>query len=507
MLCISCGPLAAQTAAVEEPLSAIDWLSSVVREPPAPVRPAPTYKTKDIATSASVTAITTTALGGIKLDAVGLLPRSKTGLPMDFWIRSSAKDLAAQLARLRTDLPPPLQRFLTTLLLAELPAPADSTDGAELFLARVDTFLALGALDQAQALLQRAGPTRPELFGRWFDLSLLNGSEEPACHSMLQTPSIAPTYPARIFCLARAGDWDAAALTLGTAETLGVISAKEDALLARFLDPDLFEGEPFLPIPDRITPLAFSMHAAIGEPLGLGGLPHAFAYADLSQTSGWKTRISAAERLARTGAVRPEQLFALYGERSPAASGGVWDRVDAVQAFEAALNAGDPNAISVQLPKAARAMRSAGLEHVFGRAYGAKLLKYPLTGDGAIQALRAGLFSDEYEVTAKSKQPDGAPAIWKAAATGQFDGLTSTDPLEAAIIAGFTATEPPALFKPLLDQRRLGEAVLQVMSLMADGPRTDPVDIEQGLALLKHLELGDVARQTALHLLLTRSRR
>lgn len=510
-LCLGCaaplGHASAQTAALEEPLSAIEWLSDVVRKVPAPTPPRPEFKTKDVATSASVSAVTTTPLGRIKLDAVGLLPRSKTGLPIDFWSRSSAKDLAAQLAELRTDLPPPLLRFLTTMLLAELPAPADSADGAELFLARVDKFLELGALDQAQALIRRAGPTRPELFGRWFDVSLLIGNEGPACRAMLQTPSIAPTYPARIFCLARAGDWDAAALTLGTAETLGVISAREDALLARFLDPELFEGEPFLPIPDRITPLSFRMHEAIGEPLSLGGLPNAFAYSDLSDSSGWKTRIAAAERLARTGAVRPEQLFALYSERSPAASGGVWDRVKAIQTFEATLNDGEPAAISKSLPVATRAMRSAGLEHAFGQAYGARLLKYPLIGQGAVEAVRAGLMSDEYEVTAQSQLPPDTPAIWRAAATDQFDAIRSADPLESAIIAGFTATEPPAGYQALLAQRRMGEAVLQAMQLMADGPRADLADIERGLALFKHLALHDVARQTALHILLTRSRR
>lgn len=500
-------PAAAQTAALDEPLSAIDWLSDVVRNVPNQQPARPQFKTKDIATSAAVSAITTTPLGRIKLDAVGLLPRASTGLPADFWSRSSAKDLAAQLAGLRTDLPPPLLQFLSKLLLAELPAPADSADGAELFLSRVDKFLELGALDQAQALIRRAGPTRPELFGRWFDISLLSNAEDPACRSMLQTPSIAPTYPARIFCLARAGDWDAAALTLGTAETLGVINPKDEALLARFLDPELFEGEPFLPVPDRITPLSFRMHEAIGEPLGLGGLPNAFAYADLSDTAGWKTRIAAAERLARTGAVRPEQLFALYTERSPAASGGIWDRVDAIQNFEAALNSGEPATISTTLPTAIRAMRSAGLEYAFGQAYGASLLKYPLTGDGAFEAVRAGLMSKEYEVTAQSKLPPDTPAIWRAVATDQFDGIRSADPLEAAIIAGFTATEPPATFDALLKQRRLGEAVLEAMELMADGPRADLADIEHGVALLKHLALNDVARQTALHMLLSRSRR
>ncbi len=499
-----CAPFAAVAQDTDRPLSAIDWLSDVVREVPKPIITQPKPKTDDVATSASVVTVTTTPLGQIKLDSVGILPRSTTGLPVDFWSTSSAKELARQLRDLRSDLPPPLSEFLTVMMLAELPPPADSTGGAELFLARVDKLLEMGALDQAQALLARAGPTRPAVFGRWFDVSLLIGQEAQACRSMLQNPAIAPTYPARIFCLARAGDWDAAALTLGTGGTLGVISKKEDDLLARFLDPDLFEGEPLLPIPDRITPLMFKMHEAIGEPLSLGGLPHAFAYADLAETRGWKARISAAERLARTNAILPDQLFALYTERTQAASGGVWDRVEAIQAFETALEAKDPNGISAHLPKAMRAMRSVSLEHAFSRHYGAQLNKYPLTPAATFEAARAGLMSKDYEATANAEPQETIPTLWRSVATGQLETSVSDDPLEAAIIAGLTTSEPIPQIASLLEKRRLGEAVLAALELMADGPRSDPSDVEHGLSVLSHLGLEDVARQTALHMLLTR---
>ncbi len=445
-------------------------------------------------------------LGQLKLDAVGLLPRTSTGLPADFWAHSSVKDVVPALRDLRGDLPPPLAQFLTTLLLAELPAPADSTDGAEMFLARVDKFLELGALDQAQALLARAGPARPEVFGRWFDVSLLTGQEDQACVMMLQTPSIAPTYPARILCLARTGDWDAAALTLNTGKALGVISEKEDALLARFLDPELFEGEPFLPVPERITPLYFRMHEAIGEPLSLGGLPHAFAYRGLSETNGWKARLSAAERLVRTGAIAPDTLFSLYSERSPAASGGVWDRARAIQDFEAALSSADPSRIAATLTPAMRAMRSAGLDHAFAQSYGPKLIEAELVDNTASSAARAAFMSKDYEKAANSSLANAAPPLWSAVAKGQLGEQNSEDALEAAIIAGFNADELPAAFSELLDERRLGEVALQALALLADGPRTDPADVERGLAALSVLGLDDVARQTALHMLLTRPR-
>lgn len=497
---------AAQAQSDAAPLSAIDWLSDVVSGEAAALPKRAQGGSDDVATSASASQVTTMALGQLKLDAVGLLSRETTGLPADFWMRSSVKDLVPTLRNMRSDLPPPLSQFLTTLLLAELPAPVDSSAGAEMFLARVDKFLDLGALDQAQALLARAGPTRPEVFGRWFDVSLLTGQEDAACASMRQTPAVAPTYQARILCLARTGDWDAAVLTLNTGKTLGVISDKEDALLARFLDPELAEGAPFLPVPDRITPLNYRMHEAIGEPLSLGGLPQAFAYRGLSPTNGWKARLSAAERLARTGAVSPDMLFSLYTERRPAASGGVWDRARAIQDMDAALVSAEPDKIGEALPRAMRAMRSAGLEHAFAQSYGRKLLDLSLTGEAQTAAARAAFMSKDYELAANGPLSAGVPELWSAVAKGQLDGRSSEDALEAAIISGFNAKAPPAEFVPLIDDRRLGEAALKAIALLADGPRSDPADIEHGLATLNLLGFSDVARQTALHMLLSRPR-
>ena len=73
-------------------------------------------------------------------------------------------------------------------------------------------------------------------------MALLTGEEDTACNVLKTAPGLAPTLMTRVFCLARAGDWNAAALTLRTAEALGNTDATEDLLLSRFLDPDLFEG-------------------------------------------------------------------------------------------------------------------------------------------------------------------------------------------------------------------------------------------------------------------------
>lgn len=476
-------------------MSAIDWLSDVVREPPQVTAPQ-----ENISSNALPTTIITSTLDAPDIDAVGIFPAAKAGLPADFWGPASTQTITKLISELRTDLPRPVLEFLQEVMLSELKPPIDSGGAGDLFLARIDWFLGIGALEQAEALLERADPKDdPRLFSRWFNIALLTGSEEGPCRHMLRSPDLAPTYPARIFCLARAGDWDAAALTLNTGRVLDLISAQEDALLARFLDPELFEGAPFLPVPERITPLNFRMHEAIGEALSLGGLPNAFAFAALSENEGWKARIAAAERLARATAIPPDRLAVAYTERSAAASGGVWDRVDAWQDLQDALAASDVDEIATAFPNLLRAARRAGLEPVFAEVLGAQLLSAPLAETVSGMATEFGLLSKDYEaIAANATDP-----LLKAIATGNPPPDNPQTALRSAISAAFTNTEPPQDFAELLAKREFGTAFLKAAALLEDGARSDPASIETALSVFRALSLTDLSRRTALYLLLS----
>lgn len=512
-----------------EPLSAIGWLSDATREPSAVATKIYGMKRNgqwvpggaaegaqanapfrdDITKSGVPIGVTMTTLSGPRRDAVGLLPQRVTGLPRDFWGKSSSTALSRELEGISADLPAPLSELLRLVLLAELDPPVDSGTSDVLLLARIDSFVRMGALDQVRELINRAGPTTQRLFRRWFDVSLLGRNEEDACKRMLGNPSLAPGYPARIFCLARSGDWGAAALTLNSAQSLGVISDRDDALLARFLDPDLFEGEPPLPLPEQITPLRFRMHEAIGEPLDISALPNAFAYAALSETEGWKPRLLAAERLARSGAILPRRLFAVYSERHRAASGGVWDRVEAVQQLAAALEVSDVAQIEEVLPKAADLMSKVGLEHALAQLFGEQLIDVPLKAEAAKIAARLGLLSMAYERAALSEQAE-MPLLWRAIARGDQAGMAKAaqnkffDPFEDAVARAFTDQQIPVTFEPLLARGNRGLAVLKAIKMLEDGAGAPPTDVEEGLRLLRLLGFEDTARQMGLYILITR---
>lgn len=489
----------AGNAHAQAPMSAIDWLSDSVS---APVDP-PLPETGDVAVSALPEDVTVTPLGQTSFDAVGLFPVSSTGLPADLWGSSASSDLARRLRADRDNMLPAIQDLFYKLLLAEVDPPMDSGAEPVLFIARVDALLALGAVEQADALLQRAGLRNAEVFRRRFDTALLLGTEDQVCRTMLNTPELSPTYPTRIFCLAREGNWDTAAVTLETARALGVISEEEDHMLARFLDADIAETTVSLPSVSRPSPLVFRMMEAIGEPYPTPGLPRAFANADLHDNAGWKAQIEAAERLARTGAIDANRLLGLYTERSPAASGGVWDRVAAIQNLDKALADRDPTATAIALPGAWQAMEEVELEVALASMFGDNLGKIALVGPAAKLAFRIQLLSDSYETVALDQDPaDARERLLRAIATGDLAGITVADPTEAAIVEGFGAVGVPARLRTLTDENRLGEAILRAMDLFGEGARGDLDQVSDALAFFRAVGLEDTARRAALQMLL-----
>ncbi|MFN6978110.1 MAG: hypothetical protein ACK4OP_08305, partial [Gemmobacter sp.] len=489
-LALAAGPVAAQG-----PLSAIDWLSRSVATPGAAAAAAPPG-------GSPVDAVAVMPLDAIARDGAGVVAPADIGLPRRIWGATPADDLIALISAERLEAVPALRSLFVTLLLTAFDPPLDAGPGERFLLARIDKLLDMAALEPAEALIAAAGAPTAELIRRRFDIALLVGTEDAACDALRAAPGIQATYPTRVFCLARGGDWQAASLTLETARALGQVSAADDALLERFLDPELAEeGDP-LPLPDRPTPLALRLFEAIGEPLPTTGLPLAFAHADLRMTTGWKGRLDAGERLARAGALDAAVLHALYTERRAAASGGVWDRVRAVQRLDAAVAARDAARIAEALPQAWDAMQQAEIEVPFAEFYAPALRALPLDGPAVRLAFRIALLAGEAAALPAGAGPD--EAFLAGLARGEVTGLIAPDSLGRSIVPAF-AGDPAALLslrmRGLLDDDRLGEAILLAMERVAEGASGDRRGVTEGLAALRVLGLDGVARRAALQLM------
>lgn len=490
-------PLAAQA---EAPLSAIDWLSQSLSAPKPAALPKPPAGTAGVAAPD----VTVQTLGAQVPDAVGLLSTKVTGLPANLWGDAPATDVEKLINDQSPEALPALQQLLITLLLAEADPPVDSGAQPALLLTRIDKLLALGALDQARALIEAAGPAHsPDLFRRSFDTALLVGEENRACAVLSASPGLSPALPTRIFCLARQGDWEAAALTLDTAKALGQIDPGEADLLNRFLDPDAAEASdpPAPPVP--VTPLDMKIYESIGAPLSTASLPIAFSHADLSPNQGWKLRIEAGERLARVGAITPNLMLGLYTEQQPAASGGVWDRAAAFQALDAAVEAGDGAAAARALPAAWAAMQSVELEVPLAELFAEKLMRLPLAGEARTIATELALLSSDYEsLTAGTVPQTAREAFLLGLARGQVGTLAPPDSMGRAIAPAFSAPVVPDDVAALLAQNQVGEAILLAMEKIAAGASGDLPQVTAGLSTLRKLGLEDVARRSALELML-----
>ncbi|WP_147104516.1 hypothetical protein [Tateyamaria sp. syn59] len=482
------------------PLSVIDWLDTqgaIDAALPAPPEP-------DIAASGAVPQVTVQPLQTDAAQRVGLAPSNVTGLPDTLWQSTDAATLTRAVGALPDAPLPALQNLILTLLLAEANPPQG--DASRFDLARVDALTKIGALDPALALLeQTAIDKRAGHLERYMDLSLVSGDPSTACRLILATPKLSPGKGDEVFCNARAGNWEDAALVLGTARVLDLVPEDQAAALERFLDPELFEGEPPLPVPATPDPLTFRLFEAIGTPIPTRTWPLVYANADLSANAGWKAQLEAAERLAQRGALGDNRLLGLYTQRQPAASGGVWDRVAAVQRFETALRTGSPAAVSKTLPAAWRAMGEIGLQTVFASMFAEDLTKLVLSGPTADLAFDVVLLSPAYE-TALTQFPARAMdrPVPIAIATGEVPTNLTADGVQGAVLAAFRDAPPDAGIVAAAQAGELGLALANAITLTHGGAGGDVARLTTGLATLRALGLEDVARRTALQVLLLR---
>ncbi len=485
----------------ETPLSAIEWLSE---QPPSFVRPAaqPNPTEPPISETASPPAITVAPLTGSAQRRFGLLPPDVSGFAPDLWRGAALGRLRAALADAQKQRLPAGQQLLVSLLLAEaapLPHPRTEMDW---LLLRLDTLMELGAVDPGLTLVEQSKASlTPAIFDRWLSFALLAGRDAVPCARLAAETALSTRDATRIYCTARNGDFDTAALLFGTSAALSTLSEDDEQLLARYLDPDLFEDAAMPRAPLRPDPLTFTLHAAAGRPIPTFALPIAFAHTDLSPDRGWKAQLEAAERLARAGVLPVNQLLGLYAYRDPAASGGIWDRVDLVQQLDRGLKDGDPDRVGAALPALWRAAQAAGLETALAEMFAEALRPMDVADDAQAARFRLALLSSRFEQAALPNKPTPTDRYLHSVAQGKPILKQATSPIQNAVATAFAA--------PLVAQNAAasqGAALLKTLGLLAQAGRNDVAALQQALIDLRSMGFDRVARQTALQALIVLER-
>lgn len=490
--------------AQDSPLSAIDWLA-VQRDvaPVVAIDPAPNED--PVAQSAAVPTVEVQPLDAPEIGGVGLLPSSITGFPPSLWQGSSEERLIKSIQGLNrtSGVVPALDSLLHTLLLAEA-APPNGSGGEALFRARVQMLYDLGLVAPAEALMDRVGDLSPDHFDLAFDLALLTGTDEALCARLSEQANLSRDLPTRIWCATRNGEFPLAMTVYQTGVALDQLSDLDAELLLRFLDPEYAEGSTPLRVPVRPTPLQFRLFEAIGEALPTARLPLPFAVVELTGDSGWRAQLQAAERLARAGAIDGNQLLGAYTQQMRAASGGIWDRVEALQRFETALTTNDPTAVSSSLQTVWPQMRSAGLLVPFANLFASRLQGLPLSERSQKLAGYAALLSDGYEAAAVKLAVSDDPQLLFLAAIArgetppaQDDGVAHAAALRQAWTGTPKASSDIANWP---SENRLGEALLTTITRFATGADGNTQALADALSTLRAFGLEDTARRAALQL-------
>ena len=134
-----------------------------------------------------------------------------------------------------------LNRLLKRVLLIEADPPiiviGKEFSGTYFLRARILKLIQMGALDEAETLLLDAKPNiDTSLVDLWSKISFLTLRFDNFCKSVLKSyhSLIHPAH--KIICLARSGDWNAAALSLATYSSIKEIESDYEKLLINFLD-------------------------------------------------------------------------------------------------------------------------------------------------------------------------------------------------------------------------------------------------------------------------------
>lgn len=494
-----------------EPRSAIPWLSESLRaeetrnwaEAPSPGR------TEEVEAS---------ALDVPTLEGIGLLTPSQTGFPSDLWGKSTVDQVQTAILDHRLGGVPETRAAFLRVLLAETKPPLGSGKSPDVLLARLDRLLDMGALDQAEALLSHTGIESHELFRRAFDVAILTERTSSACTALRSTPSLSPTFPARIFCLARDGDWNAAELTLTIGQTIGTIPDDKAATLAWFLDPQLFEGSEEPPIPEPLTALDFVLRDSVALPRPSGPLPMAFLHLDINEEAPMRARIEAGERLVRAGVVAPNVLFHAYRAGKPAASGGVWDRAAAVQSLDRALSGGESETIVQALENADHRLSDHGLRLAFAQSYAGPLARlrpamFPRTTQRQIfeLLLLAGDARDAMDWHSAQQDPRQQLLMHLIDAETSLPEPDRLSDVERATMEGLSELPPgfneeAEFIVQMASSGEPGLALMRVLSMLEPGLETDPGDLRIALHILKRIGLNRTASRIALETLLLQPR-
>lgn len=439
---------------------------------------------------------------GINIDAVGLIPSGVSGFPNNLWGSSRLNVIQNKISNIQDSLVPAALELFYVLLLAEANPTWDSSGEGELFLARVDKLIELGALEQANELMDRSGGKGKELDIRRFDIALLTNTEHIPCSGIKNKTIEVPSYTHQIYCFVRLGEWKNAELVFEAAKTIGDFTSQEEQIVTIFLFPELalsIANQEFV----QLTPLLFRMLKDSGFYFYHHDIKPSLAFHLKDSSPEWKSRIESLEKLVRSNSQPFESLLVAYTESKPSSADGVWERVRLIQALEKAIVMQDTINIKELFLNGYFLMEQEGLSVKYIEYFIPRIIPH-IVEFGRIApghyspAILFPFPLEDLEIISPSNREEN---FLFSLRSGNLENAIPSTPLQQGIISGLTETDLEDDLVVMANQGKFGEAVLEILAILQNVNQTSPNEIRRALAGLTVLGLEQIAREISIQIL------
>ncbi len=255
-------------------------------------------------------------LGEININGIGLISIERTKFPSDLWRNSSEKVLSEKLNSMPNLTLTTTNKIFKRLLLIDAKPPLNSIGvknmGYLFLLSRIDQLINLGAIDEAEEILNYIKEPSVELMKRKIQVASLNGRLSKTCDLANKYPNFEGMLQFKIICLVRKNDWQAAALAFTVGSSLKQFDEKEKKLLLNYLDPDIETNSHYDIEINDLSPISFYLMHGKKELIPPDIIPNKYAYTFSLLGIPPKIRIKSMEQLASKYLVNANTLFSLY---------------------------------------------------------------------------------------------------------------------------------------------------------------------------------------------------
>ena len=475
----------------KEPTNAIEWFQQTGADIKSQTGDSKKYNSPNLL-------ITESHLKPTDLNSVGIIPSQITGVDPEIWKGITEDSLFNELKSVPNLQFHAAQTFLKRVLISETnpPIPSLKSDlsGKLYLIAKLDKLIEIGALEEAETIINQVTLLDSILFERLAEISFLTGRIKDMCVRLKERPNLSTEVAVRVICLSKLNDWNAAALILSAAASLQLLDNNREILLINYLDPNVTQQNK-LPFNnntyDEIDFFLANM-ANRFRPKATDSVK--YRYATLINSSDPTQVILAAEELARKKSINISTLFDTYRSNSINGSKDFWRRVVAVKNLDRTLKRNNEQAVGIALSQLIEEMYRGNLLFTLAPEYSSKLEEFQIHKErdelndsfALIYALNGEIPIEWLDYQSKNAYIAMAFKILKndnVNASAIVDALSLVHP---SFLVSKKSNQLNQNERPITDEitKRKGSLILKALQKSSKGVNTQTDDLEDALVNL-----------------------